>query len=69
MQPHAIVKRGVSMVPEGRGIFHRLSVTENLHMGAYVRCRADPEDLDRVFSLFPRLKERAKQLGGTLSGG
>ncbi|MEK7247155.1 MAG: ABC transporter ATP-binding protein [Chloroflexota bacterium] len=69
MQPHAIVKRGVSMVPEGRGIFHRLSVTENLHMGAYVRGRADPEDLDRVFSLFPRLKERAKQLGGTLSGG
>ena len=69
MQPHTIVKRGVSMVPEGRGIFHRLTVTENLHMGAYVRGRPDPADLDRVFSLFPRLKERAKQTGGTLSGG
>lgn len=69
MQAHTIVQRGVSMVPEGRGIFHRLTVTENLHMGAYVRGKADPADLDRVFSLFPRLKERARQLGGTLSGG
>ena len=69
LQPHSIVKRGVSMVPEGRGIFHRLTVLENLQMGAYVRSRVDQADLERVFSLFPRLKERAKQLGGTLSGG
>jgi branched-chain amino acid transport system ATP-binding protein len=69
MPPHTIVRRGVSMVPEGRGIFSRLSVTENLHMGAYVRGKAQQADIDRVFSLFPRLKERARQAGGTLSGG
>src|SRR5713101_7186696 len=71
MQPYDIVSAGVSLVPEGRGIFHRLSVLENLEMGAYRRGgRADlREDLDRVFTLFPRLKERARQSGGTLSGG
>jgi len=71
MQPHDIVAAGVSLVPEGRGIFHRLTVLENLEMGAYRRGgRADlREDLDRVFALFPRLKERARQSGGTLSGG
>ncbi len=71
MQPHQIVAAGISLVPEGRGIFHRLSVTENLQMGAYLRPAgvAVRDDLERVFALFPRLKERAKQAGGTLSGG
>ena len=68
---HEIVQQGVSQVPEGRGIFARLSVTENLEMGAFIR--DDPrqivEDMERVFTLFPRLKERRKQQAGTLSGG
>jgi branched-chain amino acid transport system ATP-binding protein len=59
------------MVPEGRRIFSRLTVTENLDMGAYTRKdkRAIDEDLERVFGLFPRLKERRNQVAGTLSGG
>jgi branched-chain amino acid transport system ATP-binding protein len=59
------------MVPEGRGIFARLSVEENLDLGAYTRTdqKEIGEDLERVFSLFPRLKERRKQVAGTLSGG
>ncbi len=59
------------MVPEGRGVFARMSVTENLQMGAFVRKDADgvKRDIDQMFSIFPRLKERAKQLAGTLSGG
>ena len=69
LPPHTIVGRGISMVPEGRGIFHRLTVLENLHMGAYVRGKANADDLERVMTIFPRLRERAKQLGGTLSGG
>ena len=71
MEPHKIVAQGISLVPEGRGIFQRLSVMENLQMGAYRRGRgaAVREDLDRVFVIFPRLKERATQAGGTLSGG
>ncbi len=71
MPPHRIVSTGVSLVPEGRGIFQRLSVVENLRMGAYRRGgRVNlTDDLDRVFSLFPRLKERVHQPGGTLSGG
>jgi branched-chain amino acid transport system ATP-binding protein len=68
---HAIVERGISQVPEGRRIFSKLTVLENLEMGAYTR--DDPprvrEDLDRIFSLFPLLGERRTQLGGTLSGG
>lgn len=70
-QAHEIVYKGVSMVPEGRGIFARLSVTENLEMGAYSRNSKQEllEDMDRVFSLFPRLKERRSQVAGTLSGG
>jgi branched-chain amino acid transport system ATP-binding protein len=65
-----IVYKGVSMVPEGRGIFARLSVAENLEMGAYSRSdKKISVDLERVFSLFPRLKERYHQLAGTLSGG
>jgi len=65
------VVRGVSQSPEGRGIFPGMSVRENLEMGAYTRRnRAEiNEDLDRVFTLFSRLKEREKQVGGTLSGG
>jgi branched-chain amino acid transport system ATP-binding protein len=69
--PHRIVRMGVAMVPEGRGIFSRLSVSENLDMGAYSRDdRGEIKaDLDKVFALFPRLKERRKQVAGTLSGG
>lgn len=68
---HEIVMKGVSQVPEGRGIFARLSVTENLDMGAYVHndARQIAQDMERVFNLFPRLKERRKQIAGTLSGG
>lgn len=70
-QAHQIVYKGISMVPEGRGIFARLSVTENLEMGAYSRNSKQDiaEDLDRVFQLFPRLRERRSQIAGTLSGG
>ena len=69
--PHKLVARGISMAPEGRGIFANLTVMENLEMGAYLvndRARIR-QDLDRGFTLFPRLKERAKQSAGTLSGG
>jgi branched-chain amino acid transport system ATP-binding protein len=69
--PHQIVQRGVAQAPEGRRIFPRLTVLENLEMGAYTRTdlAAVRADLDRVLQLFPRLKERASQQGGTLSGG
>ena len=70
MATHEIVQRGVAQVPEGRRIFPRMSVFENLQMGATI---ADPahfqHDLDRVFAMFPRLAERREQRGGTLSGG
>jgi branched-chain amino acid transport system ATP-binding protein len=67
---HAIVRRGITHVPEGRRIFNRLSVVENLEMGAFTRSDAGVrEDIDRVFSIFPRLKERRDQVAGTLSGG
>ena len=70
LQTHEIVRRGVAQVPEGRRIFPRMSVFENLQMGATL---ADPahfkDDLDRVFTMFPRLAERRLQRGGTLSGG
>lgn len=68
---HDLIHKGMSMVPEGRAIFSRLTVSENLEMGAYTR-KSSPEltkDLDLVFTLFPRLKERRNQVGGTLSGG
>jgi branched-chain amino acid transport system ATP-binding protein len=66
-----IVYKGIAMVPEGRGIFARLTVEENLDMGAFHRTdkAGIAEDLDRVFVLFPRLKERRRQVAGTLSGG
>jgi branched-chain amino acid transport system ATP-binding protein len=68
--PHAIVSRGVAHVPEGRRIFNRLTVRENLMMGAYLRSDAGiAGDLERVFGLFPRLAERITQVAGTLSGG
>jgi len=69
--PHEIVTRGVSQVPEGRRIFSRMTVRENLEMGAFSRRDTAniKSDMDRVFTLFPRLQERAAQKGGTLSGG
>ncbi len=68
---HQVVYKGVSMVPEGRGIFARLTVAENLDLGAYsLKDRSSiSSDLERVYSVFPRLKERIKQVAGTLSGG
>jgi branched-chain amino acid transport system ATP-binding protein len=67
---HEVASRGIGHVPEGRRIFPRLTVLENLHMGAYLRtARAFAGDLEHVFKLFPRLKERTRQLAGTLSGG
>jgi branched-chain amino acid transport system ATP-binding protein len=70
-QAHEIVYKGVSMVPEGRGIFARLTVTENLEMGAFSRDSKQEfeQGFERVFTLFPRLKERRTQVAGTLSGG
>jgi branched-chain amino acid transport system ATP-binding protein len=70
--PHRIVERGIVQSPEGRKIFQRLTVLENLEMGAYSRSDDSHEitrDLEFVFETFPRLRERQKQLGGTLSGG
>ena len=71
MPAHRLVERGLAMVPEGRGVFARMSITENLLMGAYTRRDAAgiARDVDRMFGIFPRLKERAGQLAGTLSGG
>ncbi len=68
---HEIVMRGVSQAPEGRRVFGRLTVTENLEMGAYARSDNNGirRDMERVFTLFPRLEERSKQVAGTLSGG
>ncbi|MCE2657245.1 MAG: ABC transporter ATP-binding protein [Rubrivivax sp.] len=65
-----LVKQGLVMVPEGRGVFARMTITENLQMGAYVRNDKEIEaDIDKVFAIFPRLKERRAQLAGTMSGG
>jgi branched-chain amino acid transport system ATP-binding protein len=68
---HELVYKGVAMVPEGRGVFARLTVSENMDMGAFSRKDKTniPADLERVFDLFPRLKERRTQVAGTLSGG
>ncbi|CAB3972916.1 MULTISPECIES: ABC transporter ATP-binding protein [Burkholderia] len=68
---HELLKRGLAMVPEGRGIFARMSIVENMQMGAYLRNDGEQikKDVDRMFGFFPRLKERATQLAGTLSGG
>jgi len=65
-----LVKQGLVMVPEGRGVFGRMTIVENLQMGAYVRDDDEVQaDIDKVFAIFPRLKERAAQLAGTMSGG
>jgi len=70
VRPHEVVARGVAHVPEGRRIFNRLTVRENLLMGAWLRTdRGVGDDLGRVFRLFPRLEERLTQVAGTLSGG
>jgi branched-chain amino acid transport system ATP-binding protein len=68
---HRLVAKGISMSPEGRGVFANLSVRENLQMGAYLKNdkRAIAADMERVFQMFPRLKERESQKAGTLSGG
>ena len=70
-QPHKVVKSGICQVPEGRVVFANLTVHENLKMGAYLRndIKGIKDDFDRVYNLFPRLKEREKQIAGTLSGG
>ncbi len=69
--PWDLVRQGLAMVPEGRGVFARMTIMENLQMGAYVRrdTAAIAADADKVFSIFPRLKERKDQLAGTMSGG
>ena len=68
--PWDLVKQGLVMVPEGRGVFARMTITENLQMGAFVRGDNQIEaDIDKVFAIFPRLKERRNQLAGTMSGG
>jgi branched-chain amino acid transport system ATP-binding protein len=66
-----LVKEGLVMVPEGRGVFTRMTITENLQIGAYIRNDKDgiAKDIDHVFTTFPRLKERKDQLAGTMSGG
>jgi len=71
LQPHEVVEQGLIQVPEGRHIFPEMSVLENLRMGSYIKAtRADRQkNIEWVFELFPRLKEREKQLGGTMSGG
>ena len=69
--PWDLVKQGLAMVPEGRGVFARMTIIENLQMGAYIRDDKDGigADIDKMFEIFPRLKERRDQLAGTMSGG
>jgi branched-chain amino acid transport system ATP-binding protein len=69
--PWDLVKQGLAMVPEGRGVFTRMTITENLQMGAYLRNdnAAIADDIEKMFNLFPRLRERKDQLAGTMSGG
>ena len=69
--PHDVIRKGIALVPEGRGVFPRLTVLENLHMGAYIHDSTvnTEKDLKMAFGYFPRLKERGSQLAGTLSGG
>ena len=71
LKAHELIYKGIAMVPEGRGIFSKLTVAENLEMGAFSRDDSDgiQNDLERVFNLFSRLKERRNQVAGTLSGG
>ena len=71
LEPHQVVELGIVQVPEGRKIFPEMTVLENLRMGSFIKSARATRDanIDRVFGLFPRLKEREKQLGGTMSGG
>ena len=71
LEPHQVVEEGIVQVPEGRKIFPEMSVRENLRMGSYIASarKNREENIERVFTLFPRLREREKQLGGTMSGG
>ncbi|NBS97752.1 MAG: ABC transporter ATP-binding protein, partial [Betaproteobacteria bacterium] len=68
---HELVRRGMALVPEGRGVFARMTIMENLQMGAFVRTGAGEiaADIEQMFTLFPRLRERTQQLAGTMSGG
>jgi branched-chain amino acid transport system ATP-binding protein len=68
---HELVRRGMALVPEGRGVFARMTIMENLQMGAFVRIGAGEiaADIEQMFTLFPRLRERTQQLAGTMSGG
>ena len=68
-ESYKLLRTGLAHVPEGRRIFLQMSVQENLEMGAYINKTVDPKDLEMVFNYFPRLKERRKQVAGTLSGG
>ena len=68
-EAYKLLRTGLAHVPEGRRIFLQMSVQENLEMGAYINKTVDPKDLEMVFNYFPRLKERRKQVAGTLSGG
>jgi len=68
-EAYKLLRTGLAHVPEGRRIFLQMSVQENLEMGAYINKALDPKDLEMVFNYFPRLKERRKQVAGTLSGG
>ncbi len=69
--PWDLVRQGLAMVPEGRGVFTRMTITENLQMGAFIRTdnAGIADDIEKMFSLFPRLRERKDQLAGTMSGG
>ena len=69
--PHHVIRKGIALVPEGRGVFPRLTVQENLRMGAFVRADTAgiEQDLQKVLAYFPRLQERERQLAGTFSGG
>lgn len=71
LEPHHVVEQGIVQVPEGRKIFPEMTVLENLRMGSYIKSARKDRDtnVDRVFTMFPRLKERESQLGGTMSGG
>lgn len=68
-EPHKLIRHGLAHVPEGRHVFLHMTVLENLEMGAYTMKKVSDEDLERVYSLFPRLEERKDQVAGTLSGG
>ena len=67
--PHKVVSKGLALVPEGRRVFLQMTVEENLEMGAFTRSGTAAEDMEQVYTFFPRLKERRRQIAGTLSGG